>query len=70
LHAKVDLASGAPAPFFAFFHLFAPFTIFFYLILPHDNGDLNAAPKKQPKTQTPQKGGIILFTTNRTSKKA
>jgi hypothetical protein len=38
-----------------FFCLFAPFSIFFYLILPSTNQDLNAAPKKQPKTQTSQK---------------
>jgi hypothetical protein len=50
------------ASFFAFFHLFAPFTIFFYLILPYDNGDLNAATKKQPKTNPPETGGRVLFT--------
>jgi len=33
-----------------FFCLFSPFSIFFYLILPSENQDLNAAPKKQPKT--------------------
>jgi hypothetical protein len=53
-----------------FFCLFAPFSIFFYLILPSENKDLNATPKKQPKTQTSQKGREYLFTTNCASKKA
>jgi hypothetical protein len=41
-----------------FFCLFAPFSIFFYLILPSENKDLNATPKKQPKTQTSQRGRV------------
>jgi hypothetical protein len=56
-------------PFFAFLHLFPPFSIFFYLFLPSENKDLNAIPKKQPKTQTSKKGKGLLFTTKPTKQK-